>query len=72
METALTWGDSPYQFSARPEMERAIMTAHHRERSMRKAMVEKMQSQVSDKHAKKDSASSPTHDPHSGFFGDLG
>lgn len=70
METAITWGDSPFEFSARPEMERAIMTAHHRERAMRKAMVDRIQSQVADKAAKKDS-STATHDPHAGFFGGL-
>jgi hypothetical protein len=70
METAITWGDSPFGFSARTEMERAIMTAHHRERSMRKAMVDKIQSQVSDKNSKKGSGA-PTHDPHAGFFGGI-
>lgn len=70
METAITWGDSPFEFAARPEMERAIMTAHHRERAMRKAMIAKVQSDVSDKHSKKDSTTA-THDPHAGFFGGI-
>jgi hypothetical protein len=35
---------------------------------MRKAMIAKVQSDVSDKHSKKDSTPG-THDPHAGFFG---
>ena len=70
METAITGGDSPFEFSARPELERAIMTAHHRERAMRKAHMDKVQRDISDKNSKKGDAA-PTHDPHAGFFDGL-
>jgi hypothetical protein len=62
MEAALLWGLTPFDFRSRPAMERAIMLAHHRERSMRSAMVARVQHDLA---KKKPSAPDHTAD----FFG---
>ncbi len=67
METALLWRDAPFAFLSRPAMERAIMTAHYRERSLRSSMVARIQHDLADKRSKKE----PTHDPHADFFGGI-
>lgn len=68
METALLWGDSPFRFWERPAMERAIMTAHFREKGLRKAHLDHIQHQLSEKNSKP-ARSAAMPDTHSAFFG---
>lgn len=67
METAILWRLTPFSFMERPPMERAIMTAHHRERSLRAAMISKVQHDLASKKTK----DPPTTDHTSDFFGGL-
>ena len=72
METARFWnGQSPLEFYARSALEQAIMTAHYREHSLRKAMADKISHEVYQKDAKKDEAktASPAYDPLAAFLG---
>lgn len=70
METAILWGYSPFEFMDRPEMERAIMVTHHRERGLRTAMVSKVQNDVSEKKSKRgNSGGDLAGDAHADFFG---
>lgn len=68
METAILWGLTPSAFFDSSERDRVFMVAHYRERNMRKAMIDKIQRDASDKKSKPAPAPSPTHDA---FFGGL-
>lgn len=68
METALLWGDSPLEFMDRSGVERAIMIAHFREKRLRKAHVDHVQTQITDKKSK-DKPGSGMPDAHAAFFG---
>ena len=68
METALLWGDSPFEFMARGGVERAVMSAHFREKRLRKAHVDHVQNQIMDKKAK-DKPGSSMSSQHDAFFG---
>ena len=67
METAILWHLTPSAFFAAPDMDRAIMLAHYRERNMRKAMLDKLQHEAAEKKSKPAQAS-PAHDA---FFAGL-
>lgn len=67
METAAEWGITPFAFWALPDMERAIMLAHYREKRLRKAHVDHAQNKILDKKSKDKGSSMP--DQHAAFFG---
>ncbi len=67
MEAARFWGLTPHEYADRSEMEQAVMLTHWREQRLRKAHVDKVQSDVSEKES---SASKPNSGPsaHDHFF----
>lgn len=69
MEAALLWHDSPFEFWARPDMERAIMIAHWREKRLRSGLSDKVHSDVRDK---KKGTTTDSSNTYSNFFGGVG
>lgn len=53
METAIIWHKSPFEFLALSDCERAMMTAHYRERRLRKGLQDSVQAAVADKKSNK-------------------
>jgi hypothetical protein len=68
METCVYWGVTPFQYAALPEMEQAIMLVHWREHRLRKAHLDKVQSDVMDKKSNNSSNNNAPSD-HDRFFG---
>ncbi|MCX6876680.1 MAG: hypothetical protein NTW21_23160 [Verrucomicrobia bacterium] len=66
METAILWHLTPSAFFAAPDMDRALMLAHHRERNLRKAMLDKIQHDTAERKAQPKPSTGP--DPHAAFF----
>ncbi len=69
METALLWGLTPFAFWSRPEIERAIMTAHYRESRLRKAHAQHAENSVMEKKSKSKSPPATGPSEHDRFFG---
>jgi len=68
MEAALLWHLTPSQFAAASSRDRSFMLAHHRERNMRKAMLDKIQYDAAEKKSQPPPRSTPDHDA---FFSGL-
>lgn len=67
METVILFKTTPFAFLSLPEMERAMMIAHFRERRLRKSHADHVQGQVMDKKSNAKPAAGP--DQHAAFFG---
>jgi hypothetical protein len=71
MEAAICWGLTPFGFWSLPEMERALMVSHFRERRLRKAHAQHVENSVLEKRSKskgrQGDGAAPTE--HDRFFG---
>lgn len=69
LNAAIAWGDAPFAFYARPDVERAMMVAHFRITGLRRSMETTIAREVSEKQSKADGGTSASAD-HRQFFGE--